>query len=164
MQKKVLYLVQAAVIAALYIVFTYLAALMGLSSGVIQLRFSEALTILPYFCPAAVPGLFVGCLLSNLLTGCLLFDVICGSLATLLGALGTRYLRRVKHGLLLAPLPPILANTLIVPFVLMWVYGVPDAYWYLLCTVFAGEFLSCGVLGLLLGKMILPYRNKLFRS
>lgn len=80
-------LAQGAAIAASYVVLTFLANALGLSSGVIQLRFSEALTILPVFTPAAVPGLFAGCLLANILTGCLPLDVIFGSLATLLGAL-----------------------------------------------------------------------------
>ncbi|MBO5487616.1 MAG: QueT transporter family protein, partial [Eubacterium sp.] len=84
---KVLLLVQAAMIAALYIVLTFIANALGLASQAIQIRFSEALTILPYFTPAAIPGLFVGCLLSNILTGCALPDIIFGSLATLIGAL-----------------------------------------------------------------------------
>ena len=86
--KKVKFIVDAAVIAALYVVLTYLAAAFNLSSGVIQVRFSEALTILPVFTPAAIPGLFVGCILANALTGAVVIDVICGSIATLIGAVG----------------------------------------------------------------------------
>ena len=82
-----LLLVQAAMIAALYVVLTYIANAMGLASSAIQIRFSEALTILPYFTPAAIPGLFVGCFLSNILTGCAIPDIIFGSIATLIGAL-----------------------------------------------------------------------------
>ena len=77
---------QAAIIAALYVVLTYLAGMLGLASGAIQIRFSEALTILPVFTPAAIPGLFAGCILSNLFTGCALPDIVVGSLATLIGA------------------------------------------------------------------------------
>ena len=73
---------QAAMIAALYVVLTFLASALGLASGSIQVRFSEALTILPFFTPAAVPGLAVGCLLSNVITGCALPDIIFGTLAT----------------------------------------------------------------------------------
>ncbi len=148
-RKRIVNLATAAVIAALYVVLTYLAAAMGLSSGVIQVRFSEALTILPIFTSAAVPGLFAGCILANLLTGCALWDVVFGSLATLLGAIGTYFLRKHK---VLATLPPILSNALIVPPVLMYVYGADEAYWFLLLTVCAGEVISCGILGSLLRK------------
>ena len=141
-------LTQGAMIAALYVVLTFIANLAGLASGVIQLRLSEALTILPIFTAAAVPGLAVGCVLANLLTGCAVWDVVFGSLATLIGAIGTRLLR--KKSPVLAVLPPILANVIIVALVLQRVYGVEDAYWYLAMTVGAGEIISCGVLGLLL--------------
>ena len=68
--KKVLFLTQAAVIAAIYVVLTIFISAFNLASGAIQVRISEALTILPFFTPAAIPGLAIGCLLSNLLTGC----------------------------------------------------------------------------------------------
>ena len=134
-------------IAALYVVLTWLANAMGLASGAVQVRFSEALTILPVFFTAAVPGLTVGCVLANLLTGLALWDVVFGSLATLIGAAGTRMLRNKP---LLAWIPPVLSNMLIVPIVLMKVYGVPESWFYLVLTVGAGEVISCGVLGLLL--------------
>ena len=86
MNKKVLYLVHGAVIAALYVVLTMLANALGLANYAIQVRFSEALTILPVFTPAAIPGLFLGCIISNTMTGCMLLDIIFGSLATLIGA------------------------------------------------------------------------------
>ena len=145
-------LTQGAMIAALYVVLTFIANLAGLASGVIQVRLSEALTILPVFTAAAVPGLAVGCVLANLLTGCAIWDVVFGSLATLIGAVGTRLLR--KKSPVLAVLPPILANAIIVPLVLQRVYGVSDAYWYLSMTVGAGEIISCGVLGLLLYRSL----------
>ena len=138
-------------IAALYIVLTMLANAFGLASGVIQVRLSEALTILPCFTAAAVPGLAVGCVLANLITGCALWDVVFGSIATLIGAIGTRLLRKKP---LLAWIPPVLSNAIIVPFVLQQVYGVPDAWWYLMLTVGAGEVIACGVLGLLLYKSL----------
>ena len=87
--KKVLLIVQAALIAAIYVVLTYFISAFNLASGAIQVRISEALTILPVFTPAAIPGLFIGCLLSNLLTGCMPLDVVFGSLATQIGACGT---------------------------------------------------------------------------
>ena len=145
-------LTQGAMIAALDVVLTFIANLAGLASGVIQVRLSEALTILPVFTAAAVPGLAVGCVLANLLTGCAIWDVVFGSLATLIGAVGTRLLRGQSP--VLAVLPPILSNIIIVPLVLQRVYGVEDAYWYLAMTVGAGEIISCGVLGLLLYRSL----------
>lgn len=162
MNKKVLFIVHAAVIAALYVVLTFVANAMGLANYAIQLRFSEALTILPFFTPAAIPGLFLGCLLSNLLTGCMLLDVIFGSLATLLGALGTYYLRRSAKWL--APLPPIAANTLIVPFILAYVYQIPGSVPYFMLTVGIGEVLSCGVLGLILLNVLGRYKKYIFAT
>ena len=158
-KNNVLFLTQAAMIAALYVVLTFLSNAFGLASGAIQVRISEALTILPYFTPAAVPGLFVGCLLSNVLTGCALFDVLFGSLATLLGAIGTRILRKSKW---LAPIPPIVSNMVIVPLVLTYVYEIPGGIPYLMLTVGIGEIISCGVLGLSLLSVLFKYKTKLF--
>ena len=122
--KNTMFLVQAATIGAIYVVLTLLFA--PLSYGEVQVRFSEALTILPYFTPAAIPGLFVGCILSNLLGGAIPVDIIFGSIATLIGAVFTYKLRGSSKWL--APLPPIVANTVIVPFVLYYGYGVNPAY------------------------------------
>ena len=157
--KKINFLTQAAMIAALYVVLTLAINAFGLASGAIQVRVSEALTILPYFTPAAIPGLFIGCLLSNTITGCALFDIIFGSIATLLGAVGTYLLRRYKW---LAPVSPIIANTIIVPFVLSYVYGTPGTIPYLMLTVGIGEVLSCGVLGMVLLFALNKYRTTLF--
>ena len=140
-------LANAGMIAALYVVLTYVANLAGLASGAIQVRLSEALTILPVFTAAAVPGLTVGCVAANIITGCLPWDVVFGSLATLIGAAGTRLLRKNPY---IAWIPPVLSNMAIVPIVLQRVYGVEDAWWYLVLTVGIGEIISCGVLGLLL--------------
>lgn len=158
-KNKALFLTQAAMIAALYVVLTFVSNAFGLASGAIQIRISEALTILPYFTPVAVPGLFVGCLISNLLTGCALFDVIFGSLATLLGAIGTRLLRRWKWA---APLPPIVSNMVIVPFVLTYVYELPGGIPYFMLTVGIGEVISCGILGMLLLSILSKYRSEIF--
>ena len=151
-------LVQAAMIAALYVVLTFLANAFGLANYAVQLRFSEALTILPYFTPAAVPGLFAGCLISNILTGCALPDIIFGSLATLAGAVLTYQLRAYKW---LAPVPPILANTIVVPFVLLYAYGIRPL-WFSFLTVAAGELLSCGLLGMLLLLTLEKYKTHIF--
>ena len=159
--KKVLFITQAAVIAALYVVLTLLANALGLANYAIQVRFSEALTILPFFTPAAIPGLTIGCLLSNLLTGCMPLDILFGSLATLLGAVGTYLLRKRQW---MAPLPPILANTVIVPFVLAYVYQFEGSIPYVMLTVGIGEILSCGVLGMILMGVLMKYRNVLFKT
>lgn len=158
--QKVLFLTQAAIIAALYVVLTFVANTMGLANYAIQVRFSEALTILPFFTPAAIPGLYVGCLLSNLLTGCMPLDVLFGSLATLLGAFGTYALRRNKW---LAPVPPIIANVLIVPLILAYVYKFEGSLPYFALTVGIGEVISCGILGMLLLTTLQKYRKQIFR-
>ncbi len=149
MQKSTLYLCQAAVIAALYVVLTFLANLLGLASGVIQIRLSEMLCLLPIFLPSAIPGVTIGCFLANLLTGAVPLDLIFGTLATLLGALGTYALRKYR---ILATIPPILSNALIIPFVLAYGYGMEQAIWLMMITVGVGEILSVGVLGLLFLK------------
>ena len=154
----------AAMVAALYVLFTWLAAVLGLSSQPIQLRFSEALCILPYFTPAAIPGLFIGCLLSNLLTGAMIWDIVFGSLATLIGALGTYALRRHSW---LTPLPPIAANAIIIPLVIAYSTLPADAVTLPLllgyaATVGIGELLSCGLLGLLLLHLLDKHRHALF--
>ena len=135
------------IIAALYVILTYVANAFGLASGVIQVRISEALTILPVFTVAAIPGVTIGCLLANLLTGCAFWDIVFGSAATLLGAIGTRLLRKHPY---IAWIPPVVSNMAIIPVVLQKVYNVPDAWWYLVITVGIGEIISCGVLGIVL--------------
>ena len=141
-------IVYAAMIAALYVVLTYIMRIFGLDSGAVQLRLSEALTVLPFFTSAAIPGLTVGCLLANILVGCAPWDIAFGTLATLLGALGTRALRRAPA--YLAPIPPILANTLIIPHVLRLVYGDMTPIGLLTLTVGLGELLSAGACGIIL--------------
>lgn len=152
------YLTHGALIASLYVLLTWLAHQFGLDSGAIQIRLSEALTILPCFTPAAIPGLAIGCLIANILSGCALWDVIFGTLATLLGAIGTRLLRKFKW---LAPLPPIVANILIVPYVLAYVYGAEGTISFFMLTVGAGELICCGVLGLMLYSLLDRYRRPL---
>lgn len=160
MQKqKIFFITQAAIIAALYVVITYIVNLFGLANGAVQLRLSEALTILPVFTPAAIPGIAIGCFLSNILTGCAFYDIVFGSLASLIGAIGTYLLRKFKW---LAPVPPIAANTLIIPWVLLLVYQVPGTLPYHMLTVGIGEVLSCGVCGLILLSVLNRYKNVLF--
>ncbi len=160
---------QGALIAALYVVLTLISNILGLASGVIQLRLSEILCVLPLFTGAAVPGLFVGCILANTLSGCALWDVVFGSIATLIGALGTALVTRLfrrhssavplseKRHTILAVLPPVLANTLTVPFILTWVYGAQGSLPFFFLTVFLGEAISCGVGGWLLHRFLCRY-------
>ena len=166
-KKTVLYLAQAGLIASLYVVLTALANAMGLANYPIQLRFSEALCVLPMFTPAAIPGLFVGCLIANLTGGCPWQDVVFGSLATLVGAVGTYLIGRVlgerpKLGAFLAGLPAVLANTLIIPPVLKYAYSLPDSVWYFYLTVCVGELLSAWLLGALVYFALYKRRDKIF--
>ena len=158
--KSTLYLTTAGLVAAVYVILTFVAQAFGLASGAIQFRLSELLTILPMFTGAAIPGLTIGCILANILTGCAMWDVVFGSFATLLGALGTFALRKTENPYL-GCLPPIISNMLIVPIVLRKVYGAPDAYWYLLVTVGIGEVVCCGILGVMVYKII--KKRKLFK-
>ena len=163
-KKRVLFLCRAAVIASLYVALTALSSMLGLSSGAIQCRFSEALCVLPYFTPAAIPGVTLGCLISNLTVAGVTnpFDIIFGTLATLIGAVGTYLLRKVKIGKFLAPIPPIVSNALIIPFVLRYAYNLPDGLGFLIFTVGLGELISVGLLGGFLIPLLDRYKNKLF--
>ena len=148
----------AGIIAALYVGLGFL--VLNLASGVIQVRFAEVLTVMPVFTAAGIPGVTIGCFLFNLLSGAAVGDVIFGTLATLIGAVGTRLLR--KKSPFLAVLPPILANTLIVPFVLRYAYGMEDAIWFMMLTVCAGEVVAAGILALLLRKLIEKNEKQIF--
>jgi uncharacterized membrane protein len=145
------HIAKGAMIAALYVVLTEVSAIFGLSGGVIQLRLSEMLTVLPLYFSSAVPGLFIGCIISNMITGCAIWDVVFGSAATLIAAFVTSKMGRIKY---LASLPPLIANTLVVPPVLKFVYGFEDAMWFIYLTVFLGELISCTVLGTALVAVI----------
>lgn len=150
-------LAYGALLAAVYAVVTYVTA--PISFGPIQFRISEALCILPVFTPAAIPGLFVGCFLANFMSGAAPMDVIFGSLATLIGAVGTYQLR---HRGVLAALPPIAANALIIPFVLRFAYGAEDLIPFMMLTVGIGEIISVGVLGNALRTVLLRYGARFF--
>lgn len=169
-KSKVLFTLQAAVIAAIYVVLTILAASFDLASGAVQVRFSEALTILPFFTPAGIYGVTLGCFLSNILINANILDIIFGTSATLLGCLGTWYIGRIyrntKHPMLrfLAPIPPILANSLIVPYILVYAYGLPDAILFLMVTVGIGEIIACGVFGMMLMLSLSPMQSLLFTN
>lgn len=140
------FLARGALIGALYVLVSLIGAPFG--SGLIQVRLSEALCVLPWFTPAAIPGLFLGCLLANLVTGAVVYDVIFGSLATGLSALATYWLRAKGHSKWLAPLPAVVINALVVGYLLAYVYevGVPMSLCAL--SVGAGQVLSCYGLGM----------------
>ena len=150
-------LAQGAVIAALYVVLTLVFA--PISFGEVQLRVAEALTILPMFTTAAIPGLFVGCVIANLLGGAVIWDVIFGSLATLVGAIFSYMLRKNRW---LVPIPAILANTVVVPFVLKYAYGVDLPIPLLMVYIMLGEIAGCYILGELLATALLPHKAMLF--
>ena len=159
-ENKVLFMAQAAMIAAIYVVLTVLFA--PISFGEVQVRFAEALTVLPFFTPAAIPGLFIGCLFGNIYGGAILPDIIFGSLATLVGALITYMLR--SRNKFLAPVGPIAANTIVVPLVLRYAYGITLPLWMMCLSVGIGEVLSCGVLGMILLFALAKYKNVIFKK
>lgn len=166
--KKVLFVTQAAVIAAIYVVLTIFIAAFNLASGNIQVRISEALCILPFFTPAAIPGLWIGCLLANLITGASIFDVVFGSLATLIGALGTFLLRKHRF---LCTLPPVISNMIIIPLVLRFAYGLTFEYNgidlsipFFALTVGLGEVISICVLGTVLLNVLMKYKDVIFKN
>ena len=147
-------------IAALYVVLTLV--FRAISFGEIQVRIAEALTILPAFTPAAVPGLFIGCLIGNIIGGSVLPDIVLGSLATLIGACFTYLLR--KRNKFIAPLPPIISNTVIIPFILRYAYGYNLPILFMMLTVGIGEIISCGVLGVILYTSLQKHRNRIFKT
>ncbi len=166
--KKVLFLTQAAVIAALYVVLCEVFAPISFKN--VQVRIAECLTILPAFTPAAIPGLFVGCLLGNLLAGAIPLDVVCGSLATLAGALGTWWIGKLvrssdrKAMKFALPLPPIIANTIVVPLVLYYGYLITIPIPIQMLTVCFGEIIGCGVIGLILYFALEKHEDYIFRN
>lgn len=158
-KNKSMFMTQAAMIAAIYVVLTIIFA--PISFGQVQIRIAEALTILPIFTPAAIPGLFVGCLIGNILGGAVLPDIIFGSIATLIGAYFTWRLKENK--IYIAVLPPILSNTVIVPFILRYAYGVFLPIPLMMLSVGLGEVMGCGVLGVVLYYALHKYEHVLFK-
>lgn len=157
--RKVLYLAQSAVIAALYTMLTYVAAALNLAYGPVQFRFSEALTVLPVFTPAAIPGLALGCLLSNLMSPLGIVDWVFGTGATLLAAILSYMLRKICVGRVpvLSLLPPAVCNALIIGWEISCLseagafhfsYFNPAVFWPNALSVGAGELAVCLVLGL----------------
>jgi uncharacterized membrane protein len=152
LKRPVRYLVQAAIIAAVYVAVTL--AIAPLSFSEIQIRISEAMMILPLFTPAAIPGLAIGCFFANLIGSPLGWpDWVFGTLATLVSALLVRFLRRWKW---ISPLYPTVINAFVIGWELNLVLALP--YWPSVGFVAIGEALACFGLGLPL--MILMERLK----
>jgi uncharacterized membrane protein len=152
------FLCETALIAAIYAALTLLLA--PISYGPIQMRVSEALCVLPFFTPAGVPGLFIGCVLANLYTiGLGPLDIIFGSLATLIAAFLTWKIRNKNKWLL--PLPSVLVNAFIVGWVLTVQYGI--SYPFNVLTVGAGQAIACYVIGMPLWFLLNRYRNTIFK-
>lgn len=159
-KKKIMYFATGSVIASLYVVLTFISSMFGLSSGAIQIRLSEALYIFALYTPAAIPGMFVGCLLANLFTGCVILDVIFGSIATLIGAAGVFVFRKNKIKALFVP---VVSNAIIIPFILKYAYFLSDSVWFLVMTVGLGEIISIVLIGLFFDKILNNHITKLFK-
>lgn len=141
----------AALTAAAYAVLSYFGSIFGITYGPIQCRFSEALCVLPFFLPETAWGLGVGCLIANLLSPYGVLDIVVGSAATLLAALLTARCKKMW----LAPLPPVLTNTVLVGLVLAYEQaGASAAFWptygFNALTVGLCEVVACYGLGMLL--------------
>lgn len=165
MKFQLRYLVQGALIAALYVLLTIIAA--PISFGVVQLRVAEALCVLPILTPAAIPGLFLGCLLANFLGGAILADIIFGSLATLVAAWLAWWIAKTlkgKWGKYIAPLPAVLLNALTIGYLWAYVYGDGAELGFVLCALYvgAGQLLSCYGLGVPLLLVLERYGKRLF--
>ena len=141
---KVRYLCLAAIIAALYVSLSLVSGALGLASGAIQVRISEALCVLPFFTSAAIPGVTIGCLIFNIISSGNILDIIFGTLASLIGVIGARMLRKWKWSI---TLPTIAANTIIIPFVLKYGFMLEESILFFAATLFIGEFIAAGILG-----------------
>jgi uncharacterized membrane protein len=160
--KRTKYFIQAALIAAVYSVITLLFA--PISYGIMQVRVSEALTILPYFTPAAIPGLFIGVVIANSYGGLGLLDIVFGSLATLIAAYLSYLLRKKRY---LVPIPPIVINAVIIGIVLYYTFiNTDDAtpLFAIMGWVGLGQLLSCYGLGYPLMVLLDKYKNNIFRT
>ena len=164
MGKKIgIFMIQTFVIAMLYFVLTFIANEFQLANGLnFQLRISEALTVLPYYTPAAIPGLFIGCLSANNAMNLPMSDVIYGSVATLVSAIVSYAVRKNKF---IVPIPPIIINAFAVPAIYTFMLGFDEPpFWRSVIMLGLGEAITCGVLGIALMLGLEDYRDKLFPS
>ena len=153
MNKKTRFLTTAAMIAAMYVALSWVSQMLGLCSGAVQCRISEALCVLPVFTAAAIPGVTVGCLITNILFGLGPIDVVLGTCATLIAALVCCAIRKLPY---LASVPTILSNAFIVPLVLIY-YKFSSGYFVDVCFVGAGEIIACGIFGTILVWYLLKH-------
>ena len=159
-RKNVTFLTQSAMIAAIYVVLCLVFE--PISYGAIQTRVAEALTVLPFFTPAAIPGLFIGCLIANALGGGILLDVLAGSLTTLAAAYLTWMLRGKSK--FLASVPPVVLNAIVIPWVLKFGYGEPLPIPFLMVTVGLGEILTASIMGTVLLCVLARYKGVIFKN
>lgn len=154
--KRILYLTQAAIVAAIYVVLTLFSK--PLSFGFVEVRLSEALCVLPFLMPSSVWGLFAGCFIANIFSGSI-FDIVFGSLATLIGA----YIASKIKIKWLCPLPTVLSNAIIIPLVIMNYSKIwsLSAYFIAAGGVLASEIVSVYVVGMVL--LLALEKNKLFK-
>ena len=138
---KTKFITRAAIIAALY---ATIAIVQPWSSGQIQIRGSEALTVLAGLMPAAIPGIFVGCLITNIFVGAGMLDIVFGSAASLIAAALSWKLRKNKR---LVPLPPVVVNAIIVGTIMHYTYG-EFSIWLNMAYVGIGQLVACYGLGL----------------
>lgn len=156
MNMKTRFMVHAALLAAVYVVLTI--AFAPISYGPVQIRISEMLTVLPFFTPAAIPGLFVGAMIANAYGGLGIIDVVVGSSATLIAALLTY---KMRHKML-APLPPVLVNAVVIGAMLSYLFQLP-----LLPTMIyvgLGQVVACYGLGYPLMLALEKYGNQFFTN
>jgi uncharacterized membrane protein len=154
LHRSLVHLLQAALIASIYATLTL--AFAPLSYGQVQVRFAEALTVLPALTPVAVPGLAVGCLIANILGPGGPVDIVFGTLATLAAA----YLSSKIHTKWLVPLPPVVVNAVVVGFILNYIYQLPllvSMGW-----VAIGQLIACYGLGYPLLLVLARYKEKVF--
>ncbi len=157
------FMIQTLVIAVLYFVLTFIANEFQLANGLnFQLRISEALTVLPYYTPAAIPGLFIGCISANHAMNLPMSDVIYGSVATLVSAIISYLVRKKKF---VVPIPPIIINAFALPTIYTFLLGFDEPpFWRSVIMVGLGEAVTCGVLGIALMLGLEDYKDKLFPS
>ena len=157
-KKTARFITWSAVIAAIYVVLTVIFAPISFNVG--QIRIAEMLTILPLFTPAAIPGLFIGCILGNLLGGAIVLDIVFGSIATLIGAVGGYLLRKNRW---LVPIPAVVSNGIIVPIILKYGYGLDMPLVLMMLYVTAGEIVGCYILGEILASVLMK-QDRIFKT
>lgn len=171
--KKKIYIMQTIVIAVLYIILTVIADMFGMAKGIVQVRISDALAVLPYFTPAAIPGLFIGCLVSNtiislspdpmtgkmMLSSAAQYYILFGSCSTMAAAFVSYLIRKKKF---IVFVPPIIFNTITIPLLFKYVFRYEDSLLKCFVTVGVGELISCGLLGTALLLALEDSKDKLF--